>query len=59
MIEPLIHRILIKQAEIKEALAAGGVLTWEQYHRVVGEHQGLQDVIDMINSMLDEEKEDR
>ena len=56
MIEPLLHRIKIKQAEISHALANGSASTWEAYQRLVGEYQGLQDVLDMVDSMLDEER---
>jgi hypothetical protein len=56
MIEALIHRIKIKQAEIHMALAHGTPVTWEAYQRIVGEHQGLQAVMDMIDNMLEEER---
>ena len=56
MIEALLHRIRIKQSEISFALATGTVMTWEAYQRLVGEYQGLQDVIDMVNSLLEEER---
>ena len=56
MIEPLLHRIKIKQSEISLALAAGAPMNWESYQRLVGEYQGLEDVINMINNMLEEER---
>lgn len=56
MIEALLHRIKIKQAEISVALANGSVTTWEAYQRLVGHHQGLQDVLEMVNNMLEEER---
>ena len=56
MIEPLIHRIKLKQAEISIALATGSCMTWEAYQRLVGEYQGLQDVLDMVDNMLEEQK---
>jgi hypothetical protein len=31
-------------------------VTWEAYQRMVGEHQGMQTVLDIIDSMLDEER---
>ena len=58
MIEQLIHRIKLRQAELQISLAAGNAMTWEAYHRMVGEHQGLQQAMDMIDSMLEEEKND-
>jgi ubiquinone/menaquinone biosynthesis C-methylase UbiE len=56
MIEQLIHRIKVRQAELQISLAAGTAMTWEAYQRMVGEHQGLQTTMDMIDSMLEEEK---
>jgi len=53
MIEALIHRVKIRQAEIKEALSKG-VFNWEAYQRLVGEYQGMQDTLDMIDNMLEE-----
>ena len=56
MIEQLIHRIKVRQAELQISLAAGNAMTWEAYQRMVGEHQGLQTTMDMIDNMLEEEK---
>ena len=56
MIEQLIHRIKVRQAELQMSLAAGTPMTWEAYQRMVGEHQGLQNALDMLDAMLQEEK---
>jgi hypothetical protein len=56
MIEQLIHRIKVRQAEIQVSLATGMPMNWESYQRMVGEFQGLQAAMDMIDNMLDEEK---
>lgn len=56
MIEQLIHRIKVRQAEIQVSLANGMPMNWESYQRMVGEFQGLQSTMDMIDNMLDEEK---
>ena len=56
MIEQLIHRIKVRQAELQMSLAAGNAMTWEAYQRMVGEHVGLQTTLDMIEAMLEEEK---
>ena len=56
MIEQLIHRIKVRQAELQISLAAGNAMTWEAYQRMVGEHVGLQATMDMIEAMLEEEK---
>jgi hypothetical protein len=56
MIEQLIHRIKVRQAEIQISLADGMPMNWESYQRMVGEFQGLRSAMDMIDNMLDEEK---
>ena len=56
MIEQLIHRIKLRQVQLQASLAAGNAPNWETYQRIVGTHQGLQDAMDMIDNMLEEEK---
>lgn len=56
MIEQLIHRVKIRQAELQVAMANGVPASWDGYQRMVGEHQGLQKTLDIIDAMLDEEK---
>ena len=54
----LISAIKASQAEISLSLAHGGASTWEAYQRLVGQHQGLQQTLDIINTFLKEEDED-
>ena len=56
MIEQLIHRVKIRQNELQVSLAIGMPITWEAYQRMVGEHQGLQTTLDLIDAMLQEDK---
>jgi hypothetical protein len=56
MIASLIHVIKLRQTEIAISLALGNASNWESYQRMVGENQGLQFVLDSINKMLDEER---
>jgi len=56
MIKQLIHRVRIRQTEIQVSLAKGNMRNWETYQRVVGEHYGLQSVMDMIDHMMEEEE---
>lgn len=56
MLEQLIYRVKVRQAELHVALAQGIPATWDGYQRMVGEYQGLQLTLDMIDNMLDEEK---
>lgn len=56
MIEALINRIKIRQSEIAIALSIGSAASWESYQRMVGENFGLQAAMDMIDTMLEEDK---
>lgn len=56
MIEQLIHRIKLRQEELKSSLANGIPSTWDAYRQMVGEYQGLQRSLDFIDSMLEEER---
>jgi len=56
MIDQVIHRIKLRQTELQVALAVGMPVTWEAYQRMVGEHQGLQIVMDFIDQILEEDK---
>ena len=55
MIEQLIHLIKIRQAELKESLARG-VINWDSYQRLVGEHQGLTNSLEFIDLILSDEE---
>ena len=57
MIEALIHRIKIRQNELQLSLADGVPMNWEAYQRIVGNYQGLQEVLNIIDNMLEEEDE--
>ena len=56
MIEQLIHRIKVRQAELQISLAVGNAMTWEAYQRMVGEAQGIQFALDAINRILEQEE---
>lgn len=56
MIEQLIHRIKVRQAELQVSLAQGNAPNWETYQRIVGTYQGLENAMDIIDNMLEEEK---
>jgi hypothetical protein len=56
MIQQLIHLIKVRQAEIQVSLANGGAPNWDSYQRMVGENQGLQGAIDMIDNILEEDR---
>jgi len=58
MIDQLIHRIKLRQSELKESLAVGIPTSWDAYRLMVGEYQGLQRSLDFIDSMLEEDRRD-
>jgi hypothetical protein len=47
-----------RQAEIVESLAAGVCVNFESYQRLVGQYQGLQESLDIMNNLLEEERKD-
>lgn len=55
MIQQLIHKIKVRQAELKESMSVGVPSTFESYQRMVGEHQGLGEALTMIDNLLEEE----
>lgn len=54
----LITEIKASQASISLSLSHGNAVTWEAYQRLVGQYQGLQETLDIINKFLKEEDED-
>lgn len=52
----LIGLIKAQQAEIASSLVEGYVMNYETYQRLVGQHQGLQKTLDLIDQLLEEEK---
>ena len=55
----LIGGIKARQAEIAVSLAAGHAATFEAYQRMVGQHAGLQEALDILDSLMKEEDDDR
>lgn len=58
MIERLIHKIKIRQAELQVSIAAGNPSSWDDYRYMVGVYQGLNDALQMIDSLLEAEEYD-
>lgn len=57
-IEDLIGAVKARQAEIALSLAGGIAASWESYQRLVGQNQGLQEALDILNNLLKEDNED-
>jgi len=54
----LIGLVKQKQAEIGDSLVQGYAINFETYQRLVGQHQGLDEALNLINVLLEEEKRD-
>jgi len=56
MLSDFIGRIKQRQERIAESLVQGNAVTFEAYQRLVGQHQGLDEALLIINQLLEEEK---
>jgi len=52
-----ISAVKARQNEISQSLAAGNCVNFESYQRLVGQHQGLEYALDVLNNLLREEDE--
>lgn len=53
----LIAGIKASQSQVALSLAQGNASTWEAYQRMVGQYQGLQEALDILNNILKDEDE--
>jgi|TARA_R110000822_G_scaffold3983_1_gene17147 hypothetical protein len=56
-ISDLIGGIKASQGEIALSLARGNASAWEAYHRMVGQHEGLQQALDILDNLMKDEDE--
>lgn len=56
-IDDFISAVKARQAEIGNSLIAGHIVNFETYQRLVGQHQGLAESLDILNNLLKEEDE--
>lgn len=56
-IDDFISAVKARQAEIGNSLLAGHIVNFETYQRLVGQHQGLVESLDILNNLLKEEDE--
>ena len=54
----LINGIKGRQHEIGEALVNGNCVNFESYQRLVGQFQGLEESLTILNNLLSEEDKD-
>jgi hypothetical protein len=58
IIEDLIASIEKRKSDIANSLAEGRAPTMESYRGLVGQRQGLQMALDLLNDLLEEKDED-
>jgi hypothetical protein len=56
-ISDLIGGIKSRQAAISASLAAGNAANWEAYHRMVGQHAGLEEALAILNELMKDDDE--
>jgi len=54
----LIGAIKARQAEISNSLVSGHAVNFETYQRLVGQHQGLEEALVILNDLLKENRDD-
>ncbi len=57
-ISDFIGAVKARQAEIAAGLAHGNASDYAVYQRLVGEFQGLQSAMDILNNLLKEDEDD-
>ena len=56
LLADFIGQIKQRQDQIAESLVQGNAVNFETYQRLVGQHQGLEEALLIINQLLEEEK---
>jgi len=57
-VSDLIGAIESRQKTIAESLVAGNAVNFEAYQRLVGQHQGLEEALVILNGLLKEPESD-
>jgi len=58
LVEDLVGAIKIRQEKIAQALVNGNAVNFETYQRLVGQHQGLEEALVILNDLLKEDDDD-
>lgn len=53
-----IGAVKARQALIQQSMSQGNPVDWSAYQRLVGEYQGLEQALTILNNLLREEDED-
>lgn len=54
-VEDLIGAIKSRQTDIAQSLVNGNAVNFETYQRLVGQHQGLEEALVILNNLLKED----
>lgn len=57
-ISDLIDGVKRRQQEIADSLVNGNCVNFETYQRLVGQHQGLQEALQILDNIMKEEDKD-
>jgi hypothetical protein len=53
----LISAIKARQLEISQSLLEGHIVNFETYQRLVGQNQGLQEALNILDNLMKEDEE--
>jgi len=54
-VSDLVGAIEVRKSAIAQSLVNGNAVTFEAYQRLVGQHQGLEEALVILNDLLTEE----
>jgi hypothetical protein len=57
-ISDLISGVKKRQADISLSLVSGNAINFETYQRLVGQYQGLQEALDILDNIMKESERD-
>jgi hypothetical protein len=57
-ISDLIDGVKRRQQDIADSLVNGNCVNFETYQRLVGQHQGLQEALQILDNIMKEENKD-
>jgi hypothetical protein len=57
-VSDFIDAVQSRQKAIAESLVGGNAINFETYQRLVGQHQGLEEALVILNGLLKEDEED-
>jgi hypothetical protein len=57
-VSDLVGAIEVRKSAIAQSLVNGNAVTFEAYQRLVGQHQGLEEALVILNDLLKEDEKD-